>query len=188
MPSGHEMYLDLTGDVINACYEVQKTVGFSLPKEVYKKALKKELEERGINFSYNQEYDLEYKGEKVYSHLVDFVLDGKVVLIIASRLGDIDTELIGRVVSARDASGLLVGLIVNFGNERLGIRRLEKRDLDEEEYEEKQKAIKESKETQEEEQGAEEKEQATPKTEPDKSEQEQEGDDMINDDFLGSVL
>ncbi|MEI6222115.1 MAG: GxxExxY protein [bacterium] len=124
---GHELFLELTGNFIHACREVHRTIGFSLPQEAYKKALAFELAERKVTFAIDEPYDVEYRDQLVHQHRIDFVLDDKVLIQIVSVDGEIHNDLIGQMISARNVSGMDVALIVNFGNDKLQIRRLEKR-------------------------------------------------------------
>ncbi len=127
MPAGHELFLELTGNFIHACREIHHAIGFSLPQEAYKKALDYELTERKMKYVIDETYDVEYKDRLVYQHKIDFVVDDKVLIQIVSIDGEIPNELIGQIISARNVSGLDVALIINFGNDKLQIRRLEKR-------------------------------------------------------------
>lgn len=127
MPTGHELFLELTGNFIHACREVHHALGFSLPQEAYKKALEYELTERKMRFQVDETFDVEYRDRLVHQHKIDFVLDEKVLVQIVSIDGEISNAFIGQTISARNVSGFDVALIINFGNDKLQIRRLEKR-------------------------------------------------------------
>lgn len=130
MAMGHELHLNLTGNFIHACREIHRTLGFGLPQEAYKKALIIELTERKVAFVHDETYDVEYRDQLVHQHVIDFVLDDKVLIQIVSLDGEIGNEFIGRMLSARNISDMDVALIVNFGNDKIQIRRLEKRKND----------------------------------------------------------
>jgi GxxExxY protein len=60
---GLEKHVELTEQIIAACYEVHKILGPGLEEKFYRDALAYELELRGIRCAREQEYVVEYKSK-----------------------------------------------------------------------------------------------------------------------------
>jgi len=131
MASGHELHLELTGNFIHACREILRAVGYSLPVGVYKRALEFELKERRMDFESDVAFPIEYRDVRVGEHIIDVVLERKIMVKIISVAGEIPNDVIGQMISARNITDYDVALIINFGNDKPQIRRLEKRRPDE---------------------------------------------------------
>ncbi len=131
MASGHELHLELTGNFIHACREIIRTCGYSLPVEVYKRALAFELNDRRMDCEIDVSFPIEYRDVQVGEHIIDVVLERKIMVKIISVAGEIPNDIIGQMISARNITDYDVALIINFGNDKLQIRRLEKRRPDE---------------------------------------------------------
>ena len=127
MASGHELHLEITGNFIHACREIMRAVGYSLPIEVYKKGLDFELRERHMDYEIDVEYPIEYREVEIGKHIIDVVLERKILIKLLSVPGEIPNNVIGEMLSARNITDYDVALILNFGNDKLQIRRLEKR-------------------------------------------------------------
>ena len=66
--------------------------------------------------------DVNYKGEKIGKKRVDFIIEDGMVEIKAK--GEIEDVDIIQTLSYLKASGLQVGLLLNYGSRTLGIKRL----------------------------------------------------------------
>ncbi len=126
------MHEDLTYRILGACFEVYNDKGCGFLEPVYQECLEIELEIQSIPFEPKKPLRLEYKGrllKKEYEP--DFICYSKVLLEIkaVSALAD---EHRAQVLNYLNASGLEVGLLVNFGHyPRLEFERFQntKRDL-----------------------------------------------------------
>jgi GxxExxY protein len=128
MNKGLEKHLELTEQIIAACYEVHKTLGPGLEEKFYRDALAYELELRGIPCAREQEFLVEYKSKPLGLHRVDLVVDGKVVVELKAVTGQLSNTFVAQTLSERKVSKLPVALLVNFGEASLQLRRLESRD------------------------------------------------------------
>jgi GxxExxY protein len=128
MNKGLEKHVELTEQIIAACYEVHKILGPGLEEKFYRDALAHELELRGIPCSREQEFLVEYKGKPLGMHRLDLVVDGKVVVELKAVTGQLSSTFVAQTISERKVSRLPVALLVNFGEVSLQIRRLESRE------------------------------------------------------------
>ena len=76
----------------------------------------------GLEFEREVWRDVNYKGEKIGKKRVDFIIEDVMVEIKAE--ATIDNVDVVQTLSYLKASGLQVGLLLNFGGKSLGIIRL----------------------------------------------------------------
>ena len=104
--------------------EVHSNLGAGFLEIVYKDALEYEFQKRGINFTREKKYEVNYKGiilpHKFYA---DFVIEDKIILEIKS-VKNIADEHIAQTINYLKVSGNKLGLLVNFGELRLNYKRL----------------------------------------------------------------
>ena len=118
-------HVELTKEIIAACYEVHNALGPGLEKRFYRDALLLELEMRNLRAEKEREYSVEYKGNKIGSHRIDIVVESKVVVELKAVSGKLQEVHIAQAVSESQVSGLPVALLVNFGDTSVQVRRLE---------------------------------------------------------------
>jgi GxxExxY protein len=128
MSRGLERYTELTEQVIAACYEVHNVLGPGLEERFYRDALLVELGLRGHQSVREREYAVEYKGAPLGIHRIDLIVEGKVLVEVKAVTGPLQSVHVAQTISERKVSGLPVAMVVNFGDTRVQIRRLEARD------------------------------------------------------------
>ena len=121
MARGLEKHLELTELVIAACYEVHNVLGPGLEERFYRDALAHELELRGLKARRKQEFTV------LGTHRLDLIVEDKVVVELKAVTGKLLDVHIAQTISERRVSDLPVALLVNFGETRVQVRRLERR-------------------------------------------------------------
>jgi GxxExxY protein len=113
---------ELTYDIIGAAQRVHRTLGMGFSESVYQAAMQKELMRRGLPFNSQQEFEVFYEGALCGTYRADLVVDNNVIVELkaASSIAD---EHKAQLVSYLKASGLPVGLVLNFGAPSLQVRR-----------------------------------------------------------------
>jgi len=112
----------VTARIIGAAQEVHRTLGPGFEEVIYQRALARELGATGLEFEREVWIDVPYKGEKIGRKRVDFVVDEVMVEIKAkAALESVDFM---QTLSYLRASGYKVGLLLNFGANKLEIKRL----------------------------------------------------------------
>lgn len=110
--------------LIGLCMEVHRHLGMGFKEIIYKDALQLELTLAGILFEREQCYDVAYKGIILpHKYFADFVIDKKIILEVKATQGIIDS-FIAQTISYLKASGLKLGIIVNFGEKSLTYKRI----------------------------------------------------------------
>lgn len=105
-----------THALLGACFEIYKEKGCGFLEAVFQECLELELSDRYIPYRVQPELRLEYKGRALkQTYQPDFICFEKVVLEIkaVSKLAD---EHRAQVQNYLKATGLRVGLLVNFGH------------------------------------------------------------------------
>ena len=113
---------EITGRILKCAVEVHRTLGPGFQEVVYQRALAKEFEAEGLAFTREVWVPIFYKGVKLDTRRVDFLVEDVIVEIKAKgNLEDIDFI---QTLSYLKASGYQVALLLNFGDQRLQSKRL----------------------------------------------------------------
>jgi len=118
------IYKDEAFQIVGICMDVHKLLGGGFLEIVYKDAIEYEFRKRSIPFQREIEYDILYK-EIVLPHkyYADFVVFDKIILEIKAVEGIID-EFIKQTINYLAVSKCKLGLIVNFGREKLTYKQI----------------------------------------------------------------
>jgi len=101
--------------IIGACFEVYNILGHGFKEAVYKDALELELTRLDIPFERKRPFIIIYKEQKLKHFLVaDFVVYDTIILEI--KIGNyIGEPYIKQTLNYLKASGLRLGIVINFG-------------------------------------------------------------------------
>ncbi len=113
---------DVTSRIIGACIEVHKNLGPGFQEVIYQRALVLELQTCDLEFSREVNIPVYYKGKEIGKRRVDFVVEDCMVEIKAKSMFDEEDYI--QTLSYLKASGFRLGLLVNFGMEKVDVRRL----------------------------------------------------------------
>ena len=113
----------LTRRIIGCAYRVAKTLGAGFLEKVYENALVHELRKAGLHAAQQQPCRIVYDGIIVGEYVADLVVEDAVILELkaAKQLDAVHEAQLLNYLRASDRS---LGLLLNFGSPRLGIRRL----------------------------------------------------------------
>ena len=109
--------------VIGCGYEVSNCLGSGFFESVYENALCLELTHQCLSFERQHHLNVVYKGRVVGHYVADLVVEGS-LLVELKALSSMAKEHDAQVMNYLRATGLSVGLLLNFGTPRLGVRRL----------------------------------------------------------------
>jgi len=116
------LYKDLTHKIIGAALEVYKVLGYGFIQEVYETALLKEFELRGIPAKNDCSIQVSYKGDTIPSPLRSILVDDKVIVDLRAH-EEYNPRHESRMINYLKATGIRVGLIINFGRDGCKPRR-----------------------------------------------------------------
>jgi len=117
------LHRDLTFEIIGAAMEVHRILGPGFLESVYQRAMEAEMQQRGIPFESQKRLPLTYKGEPLGEHVLDLVVDGRVVVELKA-VRDLTDQHQAQILSYLKASSIQVGLLVNFSKPSLEHRRI----------------------------------------------------------------
>ena len=118
------LYSDLTEKIIGLCLEVHKSLGPGFPEKVYHNALNIVFSKNDYKVESEKEFNVMFLKKLAGKFRVDFVIDKKVILEIKAITGEFPEVFKAQVISYLKASELEVGILVNFGNDKLNVKRL----------------------------------------------------------------
>ncbi|MCU0772862.1 MAG: GxxExxY protein [Verrucomicrobia bacterium] len=114
----------VTGRIIGAAIEVHRQLGPGFVESVYERALRYELDERGLGYEQQVEVPIVYRGRvEVGKHRLDLLVEKMIVVDLKaiSELMDIHFAV---VRSQLRAVGLKHGLLLNFAQVTLQAKRV----------------------------------------------------------------
>lgn len=117
-------YSEITGDIIGAAMEVHRKMGRGFPEYIYQRALEKELKEKNLSVKTEYELPVYYKSDQIGLRKVDFLVNSLVCVEIKA-VSNLDDTHLAQALNYLEASGLEVGLLINFGAASLQFKRLQ---------------------------------------------------------------
>ncbi len=114
---------NLSRRVIGCSLEVSNTLGPGFFEKIYEKALCIELEKNGIYFQSQKSVNVIYKGSLVGEYIADIIVEDKLLLELKA-VSALCSEHEAQLMNYLKATGLSVGLLLNFGKSKLGIKRM----------------------------------------------------------------
>ena len=117
------LYKELTEKIIGAAMEVHNILGSGFLEYVYQEALCYELKLRNIKFELQKDIDIWYKDFLIpKKYAPDLIIESNVLVELKSNSGLTDNDE-AQLLNYLKATKKKVGLLLNFGTERLEMRR-----------------------------------------------------------------
>lgn len=117
---------EITSKVLECCFEVINELGAGFLESVYEKALLVALTQNGFDVRAQVPLQVKFRGVIVGDYCADLVVDGK-VLIELKAVSQIHPDHKAQIIKYLKATGIDVGLLVNFGNPKLEYYRFFRR-------------------------------------------------------------
>lgn len=117
------LYFELTETVLGCCFDVMNELGVGFLESIYKNALFIAMREKGFKVETEKKIEVRFRGQKVGLYIADLIVEENVIIELKcceSLLGEHQAQLINYL----KASGILVGLLVNFGKRKVEHKRL----------------------------------------------------------------
>ena len=119
-------YDELTEKILGAAFEVSNELGCGFLESVYEKALLVALKDLDLTTEAQKPLKVSFRSHVVGDFVADIVVEHKVLLELKA-VKALAPEHIAQVLNYLKATGLEVGLLINFGNSRLEYRRFNNR-------------------------------------------------------------
>jgi GxxExxY protein len=114
---------DLSRRIIGAALEVHRELGPGFLESIYEEALKVDLSEHDLSFEFQKEIKIEYLGVLVGVHRLDLVVENQIIIELKA-VKELTDVHFAQLRSYLKATGLKVGLLLNFSKPTLEIRRV----------------------------------------------------------------
>ena len=116
---------ELTASIIGCAYKVFKNLGFGFLESVYENALIIEMNKAGLKSESQKAIDVYYDSHD--SHIVghfiaDLFVEEKVIVELKSVTALVKSHEV-QLVNYLTATGINIGLLINFGEEKVEVRR-----------------------------------------------------------------
>lgn len=119
-------YEELTGKILEGCFEVSKELGIGFIESVYEKALVVAITQKGLRVERQVPLKVYFREVLVGEFYADLVVEEKVIVEVKALDGLINKHF-SQILNYLKATGMEVGMIVNFGNAKLEYRRFDNR-------------------------------------------------------------
>ena len=113
---------NITEDIIGCAYKVYNTMGFGFLESVYEECLLIELRKAGLKSENQKPITVHYEDEVVGNFIADIFVEDSIILELKSvkTLAKAhEVQLVNYLV----ATGKNVGLLINFGQEKVEVKR-----------------------------------------------------------------
>jgi len=117
------IYKELSYEIVNAGIQVHNALGPGFTEKVYEEALCIEFQHKGLNFERQKRIDVIYRDIKVGDYITDIVIEGKILLELKATT-EHHPLFDAQVYSYLKATGLKLGLLFNFGTQKLTHKRI----------------------------------------------------------------
>lgn len=115
-------YEELTQKIIGCAFRVYNKMGFGFLESVYEKCMHIELKKSGLPFESQKRINVFYCNESVGDFIADLIVSNLIIVELKSvkQISNAhEIQLVNYLVATRKP----VGLIINFGEEKVEIKR-----------------------------------------------------------------
>ena len=114
---------DVTYAINGAVFEVNRVLGPGFLEKVYENALLVELKEQGLKAKSQVPVNVYYKGNAVGEYVADILVEEKVIVELKT-VDKLGTAHQAQLLNYLKATGIQVGLLVNFKHPKAEIKRM----------------------------------------------------------------
>ena len=117
---------EITEKIIGCAFEVINELGTGFLESVYEKALTIALQEKGFRVQCQHPIHVYFRQRIVGEFYADLLVGGKIIVELKVAKA-IAPEYQAQIINYLKATGIEVGLLVNFGNPKLEFKRFTRR-------------------------------------------------------------
>ncbi len=114
---------EITEQIIGAAFEVYRVLGYGFLERVYQRAMQVELQLRGLNTDLERRIDVQFKNVIVGDYAADLFVDNCVIVelkVAKTYHAEDEPQLLNEL----KATGVKVGLLINFGRTKVEFKRM----------------------------------------------------------------
>ena len=114
---------DITEKIIGAAYKVANTLGAGFLEKVYENALAIELNKSGLSVKQQYSLPVYYEDQLVGNYFADLLVEDSVIVELKA-VRELVPEFSAQVINYLKAARINTGLLINFGKQKIEIKRL----------------------------------------------------------------
>lgn len=115
---------ELTGVILNCCFEVMRELGPGFLEKIYKNALLIAMRQMGLEVEVERPFEVMFRGKVIGRYHADLVV-GKTVIVELKCCESLVREHQAQLFNYLKVSQLQIGLLVNFRHRKLEWKRLQ---------------------------------------------------------------
>lgn len=117
------LHREITEKIIGAAFEVHRELGYGFLERVYQRAMQVELLRAGVSAEIEKRIQVKCKGVVVGDYDADLIVDGCVAVELKVT-PQYDKRDEAQLLNELKATGIKVGLLINFGRAKVEYKRL----------------------------------------------------------------
>jgi GxxExxY protein len=117
------LHSDISENIIGCCFDIMKELGSGFLENVYKNALFIAMKEKGLNVLAEQSFEVLFRKRKIGKYIADLIVENLIVVELKC-CKTLIPEHQAQLINYLKASQMPIGLLVNFGNQKLEYKRL----------------------------------------------------------------
>jgi len=114
---------ELTGRILAAAFTVSNELGHGFLESVYEKALLVILRQEGLKAESQHPIKVRFRGHEIGDYFADILVEEKVIVELKA-VKALLSEHQAQVINYLKATGIEVGLLINFGTPKIEFKRL----------------------------------------------------------------
>ena len=122
------LHSDLTRIIIGCAFDVLNELGPGFLESVYEKAMAIAVSEAGLRVRTQAPIEVLFRGQVVGEFYADLLIDDKVIVELKAVPSPLAPIHEAQLINYLNATGVQVGLLMNFGQPKLQYRRLTRRE------------------------------------------------------------
>jgi len=115
-------YEEITSGILKAAFKVHRILGFGFLEKVYQNAMVIELEKNGLSVDTEKPIKVYYDSKVVGEYVADLLVENKVIIELKAT-EELNKKYEVQLVNYLTATGLEVGLLLNFSKQSLQYKR-----------------------------------------------------------------
>lgn len=104
-------------------FDVYNRLGPGFLEKIYKRAVIEELINKSVPFAEEKRFSIKYNGKVIGFNLIDLLVFDKIILELKA-VNKLENFHLSQILAYLKSTNLKLGLLVNFGSDKLEIRRV----------------------------------------------------------------
>ena len=120
------LHKEISGKILEASFEVGNELGIGFIESVYENALVIALRDKGFEVKTQVPLKVIFRGNVVGDFYADLLVERKIIVELKA-VKKMGNEHFAQILNYLRATGIEVGLVINFGNPKIEYRRFDNR-------------------------------------------------------------